>query len=199
MDNKYGQRYIPTSKDDKPLTGTQILVWIFAWVALVLDVMYWQLLSVAASNVLTEFKFTKSSMGLLLGAPLLGAGIGGLLSGWFSDKFGRARVMVYCLIWYSVFTVAFAFSNSYEMMLFLRIMVGLGLGAVGGWKYFSGRNNAFTFEDHVFSCNSDWFCFWPHDSSICGKVNFTSSRMEAAVFYGSYWFGISHNCENLDS
>ncbi|NPU83987.1 MAG: MFS transporter [Syntrophaceae bacterium] len=132
MENSYGQRFIPIPKDDAPIGATQIFVWIFAWLALVLDVMDWQLLSVAAGNILKEFQFPKASMGLLLGAPLLGAGVGGLISGWLSDKFGRVRVMVYCLAWYSVFTVAFAFAGSFESMLALRILVGIGLGAQWG-------------------------------------------------------------------
>lgn len=132
MENNYGQKFIPIPKEDASLKGIQILVWIFAWFALVLDVMDWQMVSVSASHILAEFKFPKAAMGLILGAPLLGAGIGGLLSGWLSDKFGRVRVMVYCLAWYSVFTVAFAFANSFEMMLALRILVGVGLGAQWG-------------------------------------------------------------------
>jgi AAHS family cis,cis-muconate transporter-like MFS transporter len=132
VENNYGQKFIPIPKEDASLKSIQILVWIFAWFALVLDVMDWSMVSVSASNILAEFKFPKAAMGLILGAPLLGAGIGGLLSGWLSDKFGRVRVMVYCLAWYSVFTVAFAFANSFEMMLALRILVGLGLGAQWG-------------------------------------------------------------------
>jgi AAHS family cis,cis-muconate transporter-like MFS transporter len=132
MESSYGQRFIAIPNEEAPIRGIQIFVWMFAWFALVLDVMDWQLLSVAASHILAEFKFPKSAMGLLLGAPLLGAGIGGLVSGWLSDKFGRVRVMVYCLAWYSIFTVAFAFANSYETMLALRILVGIGLGAQWG-------------------------------------------------------------------
>ena len=132
MENIYGQRFLPIPDEKAPLKAIQYFVWFFAWLALVLDVMDWQLLSVSASTILDEFKFPKAAMGLLLGAPLLGAGIGGLISGWLSDKYGRVRVMVYCLIWYSVFTVAFAYSNSYEMMLALRIIVGIGLGAQWG-------------------------------------------------------------------
>lgn len=132
MDNAYGQRFIPIPKEDAKIGAVQIFVWVFAWFALVLDVMDWQLLSVAAGDILKEFSFPKAAMGLLLGAPLLGAGLGGLVSGWLSDKFGRVRVMVYCLAWYSVFTVGFAYANSFESMLALRILVGIGLGAQWG-------------------------------------------------------------------
>lgn len=126
------QRYIPIPEDNAPLNAMMIFVWFFAWIALVLDVMDWQLVSVSASLILEEFEMSSAAMGLVLGAPLLGAGIGGLVSGILSDKYGRVNVMVICLIWYSLFTVAFAYANSFEMMFALRILVGLGLGAQWG-------------------------------------------------------------------
>ena len=132
MENSHDQPCIPMPNESAPIKAMQVFVWAFAWLALVLDVMDWLLVSVSATQILGEFNFPKASMGLILGAPLLGAGIGGLLSGWLSDKLGRVKVMSYCLIWYSFFTVAFAFANSYEMMIFLRIMVGIGLGAQWG-------------------------------------------------------------------
>ena len=125
-------RSIPIPDDTAPLNGMMILVWVFAWVALVLDVMDWQLVSVSASLLLEEFNFPSSALGLVLGAPLLGAGIGGLVSGILSDKYGRVTIMVVCLIWYSVFTIAFAWANSLEVMILLRVLVGLGLGAQWG-------------------------------------------------------------------
>ncbi len=126
------QRCMPIPGDNEKLNGMMIVIWVFAWMALVLDVMDWQLVSVSASLILEEFNFPSSSMGLILGAPLFGAGIGGLLSGVLSDKYGRVNVMFYCLIWYSIFTIAFAYANSFEMMLALRILVGIGLGAQWG-------------------------------------------------------------------
>ncbi|NLU48948.1 MAG: MFS transporter [Syntrophomonadaceae bacterium] len=132
MENAYGQRYIPIPDEHAPLTGIQVAVWIFAWIALILDVMDWQLVSVSATAMMADLKFPAASLGLVLGFPLLGAGIGGLLSGWLSDKFGRVNVMFYCLLWYSIFTVCFAWANTLEMMLFLRLMVGIGLGAQWG-------------------------------------------------------------------
>ncbi len=126
------QRSIPIPEDNAPLNGIMIFVWIFAWLALVLDVMDWQLVSVSASLLLSEFNMSSSALGLVLGAPLLGAGIGGLISGILSDKYGRVNIMIVCLVWYSIFTILFAFANSLEVMIALRILVGLGLGAQWG-------------------------------------------------------------------
>lgn len=126
------QRCIPIPDDNAPLNGMMIFVWVFAWLALVLDVMDWQLVSVSASLILQDFDMSSAALGLVLGAPLLGAGIGGLISGILSDKYGRVTIMVICLVWYSIFTIAFAFANSFEVMFALRILVGLGLGAQWG-------------------------------------------------------------------
>ena len=126
------ERYMPIPDKDTPLNGLMITIWVFAWVALVLDVLDWQLVSVAAKQISTEFGIPKSMMGFILGAPLFGAGVGGLISGILSDKFGRVRVMFYCLIWYSIFTIAFAWANNATTMLILRLLVGIGLGAQWG-------------------------------------------------------------------
>jgi len=123
---------MPVPEDNAPLNGMMILVWAFAWIALVLDVMDWQMVSVSSSLILQEFGMSSAAMGYILGGPLLGAGIGGLISGILSDKFGRVTVMVACLIWYSVFTVAFAWANSFASMVILRVLVGIGLGAQWG-------------------------------------------------------------------
>lgn len=126
------QRTMPIPDKNAPLNGLMICIWVFAWIALVLDVLDWQLVSVAAGAITKELHIPAASMGFVLGFPLLGAGVGGLISGVLSDKFGRVRVMFYCLIWYSIFTIAFAYSNNTASMLILRFLVGIGLGAQWG-------------------------------------------------------------------
>ena len=44
----------------------QMSAWGFAWIALILDVMDWQLLSMSAPYVSKEFGFSMSNMGILL-------------------------------------------------------------------------------------------------------------------------------------
>ncbi|MDR2089890.1 MAG: MFS transporter [Clostridiales Family XIII bacterium] len=126
------QRFMPVPDRDAPLTGKMIAIWVFAWIALVLDVLDWQLVSVSATAISAEFDIPSSMMGLVLGAPLLGAGVGGLISGILSDKFGRVKVMFVCLIWYSIFTIAFAWASNVTTMVILRLLVGIGLGAQWG-------------------------------------------------------------------
>ncbi|MGA3116649.1 MAG: MFS transporter [Syntrophobacteraceae bacterium] len=83
------------------LTLAQYGAWAFARLALILDVMDWQFLAMSAPHVSKEFGFSMSSMGILLGPPLIGAGVGGILSGWIADKMGRVKTMFLCMCWYS--------------------------------------------------------------------------------------------------
>lgn len=123
---------LPVTPDENaPLNRIQITAWMVAWLALVIDVLDWQLLAMAAPHITKEFQFSLASMGTLLGAPLIGAGIGGLVSGWIADRIGRVKTMVWCMVWYSTMTVLFPFVTSFEQMLALRILAGLGLG--GQW------------------------------------------------------------------
>jgi len=114
------------------LTGMAILAWFFAFLAFSLDLMDWTLLAFTAPEIIKEFKFSREAMGVLLGAPLIGAGIGGILSGWLADKFGRVKAMSLCLVWFSLFTVLFPFAPDFAAMFILRILSGLGLGAQWG-------------------------------------------------------------------
>jgi len=123
---------LEASVESKSLNRVQLSAWAFAWAALVVDVMDWQFLAMSAPQVSKEFGFAMSSMGILLGAPLIGAGIGGILSGWIADKMGRVKTMFMCMCWYSLFTILFPFTGSFQGMLALRILAGLGLGAQWG-------------------------------------------------------------------
>lgn len=124
------------------LSKAAITAWIFAFLAFSLDIMDWQFLAFTMPEIAKEFKFSSSYQGLLLGAPLIGAGIGGILSGWLADKVGRVKAMACCLVWFSAFTVLFPFAPSFGWMFILRILSGLGLGAQGGRLYTCCRDGA---------------------------------------------------------
>lgn len=63
-------------------------------------------------------------------ALMLGAAVGGSLLGNLGDRIGRARAMGVSILFYSAFAGLGAFVQSCEQMLFLRFMVGLGVGGM---------------------------------------------------------------------
>jgi MFS transporter, AAHS family, benzoate transport protein len=77
-----------------------------------------------------DLGFTPASLTTASTVGLVGVGIGAVLIGPLTDRFGRRRAMLGCVAWFSVLTVAVAFSTSVAMFSTLRFLAGLGLGAV---------------------------------------------------------------------
>src|SRR5690606_34870731 len=66
-------------------------------------------------------------------APVFGAGLGGLMAGAFlfgplADRFGRKTILMVCVAFFGLASLASAYSNSLEMLIVLRFLTGLGLG-----------------------------------------------------------------------
>ncbi|HEU4578384.1 MAG TPA: MFS transporter [Polyangiaceae bacterium] len=63
---------------------------------------------------------------------LLGWAAGGLLFGALGDRHGRARILSWCVLLYSVFTGAGAFAGSFSQFCVFRFLTGCGVGGVFG-------------------------------------------------------------------
>ncbi|MBT2187468.1 MFS transporter [Sphingobium nicotianae] len=62
-------------------------------------------------------------------ANFFSAAVGGWLGGWLCDRFGRARILQLTIAWFSFFSFASGFAHSYEQMLIIRVLQGIGFGA----------------------------------------------------------------------
>jgi MFS family permease len=96
-----------------------------------LDAADWMMLALALPLIQKEFGLSLASVGLLATVTLAGAAIGGSLVGVVADYLGRVKVLTYTMVWYAVFTAACGFAQSFEQLLALRFIVGIGLG--GEW------------------------------------------------------------------
>lgn len=73
--------------------------------------------------------------GIVGTAMLLGMGLGGYIFGALGDKFGRKRVLVWCVLFFGIFTGLAGFTQNYIQLAALRFVAGLALGsewALGG-------------------------------------------------------------------
>ncbi len=77
-----------------------------------------------------DLGFTDASLTTASTVGLVGVGIGAVLIGPITDRFGRRRSVIACVTWFSLFTVAVAFADSVAVFTALRFLAGLGLGAV---------------------------------------------------------------------
>ncbi len=94
-----------------------------------LDGMDVMLYAFALTTIQKEFGLSSAIAGALASATLLTSALGGTLAGFFADRYGRARVLVWSILIYSVFTGITATSRTVWELVFWRALVGIGLGA----------------------------------------------------------------------
>ena len=79
--------------------------------------------------LITSLGITLTEAGSIASASYFSAAIGGWIGGWLCDRFGRARILQLTILWFSVFSFLSGFAETYEQMLVIRMLHGLGFGA----------------------------------------------------------------------
>ena len=115
----------------RDITRLQWRVLIAAQLGWMLDAMDVMLYSFALTAIRAEFHLSSAAAGALGAAPLVTSALGGMLFGWLSDRFGRARALMWSILAFSAFTAFTATSRSVGELVFWRAIVGIGLG--GEW------------------------------------------------------------------
>lgn len=88
-----------------------------------------QTAGVAAPGIAATFGLDKSSLGLFFSAAVLGLLPGGLIGGRLADRIGRQKVLIISVTVFGFFSIATAWVNSFWLLLCIRFMTGLGMGA----------------------------------------------------------------------
>ncbi|WP_295645162.1 MFS transporter [uncultured Corynebacterium sp.] len=110
-----------TRRHGKLLTGSGI-----GWA---LDAMDVGLISFIMAALAAQWHLTKTETSWLGSVGFVGMAIGATLGGLLADKFGRRNVFAATLLIYGIATGASALAGSLAVLIALRFVVGLGLGA----------------------------------------------------------------------
>lgn len=94
-----------------------------------LDAMDVMLYAFALGAIQKEFTLTSGEAGALASVTLLCSAIGGGWAGALCDRYGRARVLSWSILVYSLATAATATAGTISALVFWRALVGFGLGA----------------------------------------------------------------------
>lgn len=96
-----------------------------------LDSFDMQMFSFLLPALTVVWGLSKAEVGLLGTVALIVTAIGGWGAGILSDRYGRARILVLAIIWFTFFGVLAGFAQSYQQLLVFRTLQGLGFG--GEW------------------------------------------------------------------
>ena len=97
-----------------------------------LDAMDVSLYLFALTSIAAEFHLDKAQSGGVASATLIASAIGGILCGVLSDRFGRVRMLMVSILFYSICTALIATASTIGWLIFWRVLVGLGMG--GEWS-----------------------------------------------------------------
>ncbi len=118
-------------------------------------------------------------------APVFGAGLLGLMSGAFvfgpmADTFGRKTILVVCVLFFGLMSLASAMSTSLFMLVALRFLTGLGLG--GAMPNSVTLTSEYCPEHHRLFMATTMFCGFTLGSALGGQV---SAQMVGAYCWRS--------------
>jgi MFS family permease len=100
-----------------------------AFLGWMLDGMDVMLYAFALTSLQREFGLSPAVLGGVASATLVTSAIGGIAAGALADRFGRARVLSWSILVYSLMTAGTATAGGLVSLLVWRALVGFGLGA----------------------------------------------------------------------
>lgn len=119
---------IPCRLDNLPWTWFHTKFVIALGITWILDALEVVLVSVLLKPISHSINLSTTESSFIVSSFLVGALVGAFIFGYLADKFGRKKIFFVTLILYSLGTFLTGFSNSFEIILFLRFITGLGLG-----------------------------------------------------------------------
>src|SRR5436190_22510459 len=105
-----------------------ILLLAFTQFTVVLDFM---VMSPLGDMLMKSMSLTTSQFGAAVSAYAFSAGISGLLTAGFADRFDRKKLLLFFYVGFILGTLLCGITNSYPMLLAARIVTGLFGGVIG--------------------------------------------------------------------
>jgi AAHS family 4-hydroxybenzoate transporter-like MFS transporter len=107
-----------------------IRVFVLCMACLIMDGFDVQAMGYAAPAVLADWGVAGPSLGPVFAAANFGVLLGALLFSMLADKIGRRPVLVWSTFFFSGMTIATAFAQNIEQLLWLRFIGGIGMGCI---------------------------------------------------------------------
>jgi MFS family permease len=112
-----------------PLSSWQIRTRIIVGTATFFDAFDALSIAYVLPVIVPLWKLAPAQIGTLISFGFLGQLIGALIGGSLAERFGRRPVIIIAVTWFGLLSFACGFAWSYDSLLVLRLLQGLGLGA----------------------------------------------------------------------
>jgi MFS transporter, putative metabolite:H+ symporter len=112
-----------------PLSSWQIRTRIIVGTATFFDAFDALSIAYVLPVIVPLWKLAPGQIGTLISFGFLGQLIGALAGGALAERFGRRPVIIIAVMWFGLMSFACGFGWSYDSLLVLRLLQGLGLGA----------------------------------------------------------------------
>lgn len=119
------------NQESIPFTGYQkfvIFILAFTLFTVMLDFM---VMSPLGDIMMKDLKITASQFGVAVSSYAFSAGISGLLTAGFADKFDRKKLLLFFYIGFTVGTLFCALAPNYELLVLARVFTGIFGGVIG--------------------------------------------------------------------
>jgi len=157
------------------------------WSVDALDVMVY---TFVIPTLIATWSMTKGQAGLIATATLITSSLGGWLAGILADRIGRVKILQFTIVWFAVCTFLCGFTNSFEQLLVMRALQGLGFG--GEWAVGSVLIAEMMRAEHrgkaVGTVQSGWAVGWGA-AALLYAVTF-SLLPEQTAWRVMFWVGI---------
>ncbi len=120
---------IARAVDESPLGGFQKRIMGVCFLISMIEGFDTQAIAFAAPTIASQWMLSPSLFGPIFSAGLLGSVLGTIVMGRIQDRFGRRKALLNSIFAFGALTALTGFATSFQSLLALRFLAGIGLGA----------------------------------------------------------------------
>lgn len=121
----------PKPVKEKSFSGYQILVIVMLALTLFTVVLDFMVMSPLGDMLMKSMSLTTSQFGFAVSSYAFSAGLSGLLTAGFADRFDRKKLLLFFYVGFILGTLICGLTTSYPMLIAARIVTGLFGGVIG--------------------------------------------------------------------
>lgn len=114
--------------DQRPVSGLQYRIFFLCSLVALMDGFDTQAIGYVAPLLASSINTPVSSFGLIFSVGLAGAALGAFAFGPLADRVGRRLPLVIACMIFAIFSIATIFVTSFNQLLVVRLITGIGLG-----------------------------------------------------------------------